>query len=101
MVSPWFITERGQTLGQGLFNVGVTFGYFDVGCSSGCEIGDDPHPVSISAAAVNYKALADLVYTVGTFNLTYGVTDDLDVNVAIPIATLHINLALSPHANPT
>src|SRR4029450_12463063 len=96
MVSPRFLPERGQTLGEGLFNVGVTFGYYDVNCSNGCEIGDDPHPVSVSAAAVDYKALADLVYTVGTFNLTYGVTDDLDVNVAIPIATLDMDLDVSP-----
>ena len=72
MVSPWFLTERGQTLGEGLFNVGVTFGYYDVSCSNGCEIGDDPYPVSVSAAAIKYKALADLVYTVGTFNRPTG-----------------------------
>lgn len=101
MVSPWFLTERGQTLGEGLFNVGVTFGYYNVECSSGCAIGNDPYPLSVSAAAINYKALADLVYTVGTFNLTYGVTDDLDVNVAIPIATLDMDLRVSRQDNPS
>src|SRR4029450_4126250 len=101
MVSPRFLPERGQTLGEGLFNVGVTFGYYDVNCSNGCEIGDDPYPVSVSAAAIEYKALADLVYTVGTFNLTYGVTDDLDVNVAIPIATLDMDLHVSRQDNPS
>ena len=25
-VSPWFLTERGQSLGEGFLNVGVTFG---------------------------------------------------------------------------
>src|SRR4029450_4986923 len=31
-------------------------------------------------------------YSAATLNLTYGVTDDLDVNVALPIATLDLGL---------
>ena len=91
-VSPFFLTERGQTLGEGLLNVGVTFGYYRVECSSGCRIGDDPYPLSVSAAAIRYRAIPDMVYTVGTFNVTYGLTDDLDLNLALPIMTLDFPL---------
>jgi hypothetical protein len=98
-VSPWF-TERGETLGEGLVNAGVTFGYFFVNCSSGCEIGDDPDPVSVSVAAVRYRALSELRYSVATFNVTYGLTDDLDLNVALPIATLDTDLQVTRQDNP-
>ena len=100
-VTPFFLTERGQTLGAGLWNVGVTFGYYRMRCSSGCRIGTDPFPLSVSAAAIRYQAPTDLTYTVSTFNFTYGVTDDLDVNVAIPIATLDMSLDVTRQDNPS
>src|SRR5262245_60143802 len=46
-VSPFFLTERAQTLGERLINVGVTFGRYDVGCAGGCKLGTDPAPVSV------------------------------------------------------
>jgi len=100
-VTPFYLTERGETLGEGLLNASVTFGYFDVGCSSGCRIGTDRRPLSVSAAAIRYQAPTDLLYTVSTFNFTYGVTDDLDVNVAIPIATLDMSLDVTRQDNPS
>jgi hypothetical protein len=99
-VSPLY-TERGQTMGEGLLNASVTFGYFDVACSSGCRLGTDPRPLSVSAAAIRYQAPTDLIYTVSTFNFTYGVADDLDVNVAIPIATLDMSLDVTRQDNPS
>ena len=100
MVSPLY-TERGQTLGAGLLNVGVTFGYFDVECSGGCRLGTDPLPISTCCGSkIRYQAQTDLIYTVGTFNLTYGVTDDLDVNVALPIATLDMDLDVTRQDTP-
>ncbi len=99
-VSPLY-TERGETLGAGLFNVGVTFGHFDVECSGSCRLGVDPLPISTCCGSkIQFKAKTDLVYTVGTFNLTYGVTDDLDVNVAIPIATLDMDLDITRQDTP-
>jgi hypothetical protein len=99
-VSPWYV-ERGPTLGRGVFTAGLTFGYFDVQCSSGCRIGTDPYPLSVSAAAIDYQAPTDLTYSITTVNLTYGVTDDLDVNVAIPVATLDADLQVTRRDNPT
>jgi len=94
-VSPWFVTERAQTLGEGLFNVGMTFGYYRVNSWHGRDLGDDPVPLSVQGAPINYRATTDLIYSVSTFNITYGVTDDLDVNVAIPIVTLDMDLDVS------
>ena len=38
------------------------------------------------------QAPTDLLYTVGTFNITYGLLDDLDLNLAIPLVTLDLGL---------
>src|SRR5262249_27114045 len=46
-VSAWPFTERGQTLGEGLLNVGVTWGYYDVDSVNGHDLGHDPFPVSV------------------------------------------------------
>ena len=60
-VSPFFLTERAQTLGERLFNVGVTFGRYDVGCASGCKLGTDPAPVSVCCGSkIRYQAPTDL-----------------------------------------
>src|SRR5262245_49697100 len=92
-VSAWPYTERGQTLGEGLLNVGVTWGYFDVDSVDGQDLGHDPFPVSVCCGSkIRYQALTDLLYTVGTFNITYGLLDDLDLNIAIPIVTLDMGL---------
>ena len=95
MVSPWFVTERGQTLGEGLLNVGLTFGYYRVRDADGEPLGLDPVPLSVGGAPIKYRALTDLRYTASTFNITYGVRDDLDVNIAIPIVTLDMDLDVS------
>ena len=46
-VSAWPFTERGQTLGEGLLNIGVTWGYYDVDSFNGHDLGHDPFPVSV------------------------------------------------------
>jgi len=92
-VSAWPYTEQGQTLGEGLLNIGVTWGYFDVDSVNGHDLGHDPFPVSVCCGSkIRYQAGTDLLYTVGTFNLTYGLLDDLDLNIAIPIVTLDMGL---------
>jgi hypothetical protein len=92
-VAAWPYTERGQTLGEGLLNIGVTWGYFDVDSFNGQPLGHDPFPVSVCCGSkIRYQANTDLLYTVGTFNITYGLLDDLDLNIAIPIVTLDMGL---------
>jgi hypothetical protein len=100
-VSPFFLTERAQTLGERLFNVGVTFGRYDVGCASGCKLGTDPAPVSVCCGSkIRYQAPTDLDYTVSTFNFTYGLLEDLDINIAVPIVTLDMDLDVSRQDTP-
>ena len=90
-VAAWPFTDRGQTLGEGLLSIGVTWGYYDVDSVNGHDLGHDPFPVSICCGSkIRYQAPTDLLYTVGTFNITYGLLDDLDLNLAIPIVTLDI-----------
>jgi hypothetical protein len=101
-VSPFFLTERGQSLGEGLLNVGVTFGYYKVNCANGCRLGVEQAPVSVCCGSkIRYQARTDLTYTVSTFNFTYGVTDDLDVNIAVPIATLDMGLDVTRQDTPS
>ena len=58
-------------------------------------------PVSgCCGSKIRYQAPTDLAYTVGTFNITYGLLDDLDVNIAIPIVTLDMNLDVSRQDTP-
>jgi hypothetical protein len=102
-VSAWPFTERGQTLGAGLLNVGVTFGYYDVDSYNGHALGHDPFPVSVfgcCGSKIRYQAETDLPYTVGTFNITYGLRDDLDLNIAIPIVTLDMGLDVTRQDSP-
>jgi hypothetical protein len=99
-VTPWFLTERGETLGEGVLNVGITFGYYKVECSSGCRLGTSKNPLSISQAAVDYQARTDLDYSVSTLNITYGLLDDLDLNIAIPLVTLDMGLDITRQDSP-
>ena len=101
-VAPWLLTERGQTLGKGLLNIGVTFGYYDVDSFDGHDLGHDPFPVSVCCGSkIRYQAPTDLLYTVGTFNFTYGLLDDLDLNIAIPIVTLDMGLDVTRQDTPS
>ena len=87
-IGPWFMTERAQTVGKGLIHASVTAAEYNVRCANGCKLGDEFDPINISAAAIKYRAGTELIYQVATLNLTYGITDNFDVNVAIPVGTL-------------
>lgn len=94
-MGPWFLTERAQTVGKGLIHVGVTVAEYNVKCANGCKLGDEFDPVNISAAAIRYRAGTELLYTVATLNLTYGITDNLDLNVAIPVGAVDFGVNVS------
>ena len=70
-------------------------GYYRVEDADGSPLGVDPVPLSVQGAPIQYRARTELTYSVSTFNFTYGVRDDLDVNVAIPIVTLDMDLGAS------
>ena len=94
-LGPWFVTERAQTLGAGLLNVGLTLGGYDLTDVDGCHFGDERAPIRVSAAALDYRAGTELRYQVATLGLTYGVTDDLDVNLALPLALVDFGVNVS------
>lgn len=100
-LGPWFLTERADTVGQGLLNVSVTVGEYDMTCVNGCKAGEEFDPVAISVAAVRLAARKEMLYTVTTVNLTYGVTNDFDVNIAIPVGALDFGQNVSRQDGPS
>lgn len=85
---PMLFMERPETLGRGTWNVGVTGQYLERDEFDGHGIGRDPFPVAIpdrgtAVLLVTPKFLNHLA----TVNVTYGVLNDLDLNVAVPLMT--------------
>ena len=100
--------ERPDTLGQGKFNVSVSFTYVELNEFDGTSLTDlqsnDPIVVRASDASGNpigFRATR-LRYSLGLQNyqtaisFTYGVTDDLDLNLYLPI--LVTNMRVGVHA---
>ena len=100
--------ERPDTLGQGKFNVSVSFQYVELNEFDGTSLKDlesnDPiivrasdasgNPIGFRATRLRYSlGLQNYVTAVG---FTYGVTDDLDVNLYVPIIVT--NLRVGVHA---
>jgi hypothetical protein len=83
-----FFTERADTVGKGIWSVDYGFQWIDYDEYDGKKLGKDPYPLSVSQAAIPFSATPELRYTLATLNITYGIRDDLDVNVAIPVAGL-------------
>jgi hypothetical protein len=100
--------ERPDTLGQGKFNVSVSFQYVELNEFDGTSLKDlesnDPivvrafdasgNPIGFRATRLRYSlGLQNYVTAVG---FTYGVTDDLDVNLYLPIMVT--NMRVGVHA---
>ena len=83
-----FFTERAETVGEHVVSVDVATQWLDVDQYDGRALGRDPFPLSVSEASIGFSAKPELRYTVATVNVTYGMADDVDVNVAIPVAGL-------------
>lgn len=95
-LGPLFM-ERADTLGRGKFNVNVSFQYvqfddFDGDSIKSLENGD-PIVLNVLDAGGNVigRRANRLVYSLGiqnyvtAFSFTYGILDDLDVNILLPI----------------
>jgi len=95
-LGPLFL-ERPDTLGRGKFNVNVSFQYVQFDDFDGESIKDlqngDPIVLNVLDAGGNVigRRANRLVYTLGiqnyvtAFSFTYGILDDLDVNILLPI----------------
>ena len=100
--------ERPDTLGKGKVNVSVSFQYVELNAFDGTDLrnleGRDPIVVrafDASGTPIGFRAVR-LRYSLGLQNYvtavstTYGITDDLDVNLLVPIVAT--NLRVGVHA---
>jgi hypothetical protein len=106
-LGPLFL-ERPDTLGQGKFNVSVSFQYVQFDAMDGTDLTDlaNDNPVIIRARdasgtpigfrGVRLRYSLALQNYVTAFSATYGVTDDLDVNLLLPVVAT--NMRLGVHA---
>ena len=77
--------ERAETLGRNTWNVGLTFSYFELDEFDGDKVGADRVPISVGGETLLFNTTPKIIYHTFTLNVTYGITDDLDLNVAIPL----------------
>jgi hypothetical protein len=103
-LGPLFL-ERPDTLGQGKFNVSVSFQYVELNTFDGTSLTDlqsnDPiiirTPTGFRATRLRYSLGIQSYVT--AFGVTYGVTDDLDVNLYVPV--IATNMRVGVHARDT
>jgi hypothetical protein len=82
--------ERARPIGRGHLNVSVTYQYVDVDTYEGQDLDSlsDPRPIRDPTHPVSFvipRFDASLVTHVATPSLTYGVTDELEVNLTVPV----------------
>jgi hypothetical protein len=87
-LGPMLFMERPQTVGRNVFNIGVTGQYLELDEYDGASTGRDPFPVIVGGTPVGFVAKPKLLYHLATFNMTFGLLDDLDVNIAVPTAAV-------------
>ena len=104
-LGPLFL-ERPDTLGKGKFNVGVSFQYVEFNAFDGQDLTDlhNDNPIVVQAfdAAGNPAGLRAnrLRYSLGLQNyvtaisLTYGILDNLDVNLLVPIIVTNLRIGV-------
>jgi hypothetical protein len=91
--------ERANPIGKGRFNVSVTYQYVNTDEVQGRSLASlsDPKPIRDPKTGTLFvipRFDLSLVTHEITTNFTYGVTDDLEVNLAVPV--LHSTLDVDP-----
>jgi hypothetical protein len=104
-LGPLFL-ERPDTLGQGKFNVSVSFQYVEFNTFDGTDLtdlqNDDPivirtfdasgTPIGRRGERLRYSLrLQNYIHAVSG---TYGITDDLDVNLLVPIVVTEMRIGV-------
>lgn len=103
-LGPLFL-ERPDTLGKGKFNANVSFQYVQFDSFDGEDLGHlegkNPVVLALSSGGVGVGAEAHrlqqrikLQNYVTAFSLTYGILDDLDVNVLLPVIATNMDLGV-------
>ena len=105
-LGPLFL-ERPETLGRGKFNVNVSFQYVQFDEFDGADIhslqNSDPIVLNVLDAGGNVigRRANRLVYNLGiqnyvtAFSFTYGILDDLDVNLLLPIIATTLKVGVT------
>ncbi|HJQ85137.1 MAG TPA: transporter [Candidatus Binatia bacterium] len=103
-LGPLFL-ERPDTLGRGKFNVNVSYQYVDLNQLDGDETSslEGPDPIVIAVTDVAGTPLGftanrlrydfNLVNHIAALSFTYGVLDNLDVNVLVPLIHTRFDVA--------
>jgi len=100
-------TERVDTIGKGRFNLGLNYSHFTFDKINGLRLRDGDLRLVFTHEDVNHdnsdlspffegdvitaQMLLDLKTDITAFVLAYGVTDNIDVGVAIPIVKVQMN----------
>jgi hypothetical protein len=94
---PWFLVDRAEPVGRHLTTLSLTVAAYDLTDAFGCDFGEDPKPIRISAGTLDYRAGTALRYHVATLGVVHGITDDLDVSAQVPFAVIdfHMNTTAS------
>ena len=104
-LGPLFL-ERPDTLGRGKFNVNVSFQYvqFDEYDGDSIKSLQSPDPIVLNVLDAGGNVIARranrLVYSLGiqnyvtAFSFTYGILDDLDVNLLVPVIATTLNVGV-------
>jgi len=102
-LGPIFL-ERPDTIGQGKFNVNVSYQYVELNELDGTptrrlEATDpvivrvtDPSGTLLGFTANRLRYNMHLINNIVGFSATYGVLDHLDVNILVPLVATHFNL---------
>jgi hypothetical protein len=92
--------ERADTLGRNVWDLSFTGQYLQLLEYDGNKVGEDPFPVIAGGSPVAFSATPKPIYHVGGVNITYGVLDDLDVNVLVPLINRDFDFNV-PTGNPS
>jgi hypothetical protein len=103
-LGPLFM-ERPDTLGRNKFNVSVSFQYVELNTFDGTDLknlqNDDPIVIrTVGAGGTQGFAATRLRYSLGlqqyvtSVSATYGITDDLDINLLVPIIATRLRVGV-------
>ncbi|MCW5890240.1 MAG: hypothetical protein KIT14_06775 [bacterium] len=103
-LGPLFM-ERADTLGKGKFNVNVSFQYVNLNAFDGQDMGDltnpDPIVTRVTSGGQTLGFTANsLKYDIGLrdyvwgFSFTYGILDNLDVNLLVPLIYTELDVGV-------
>jgi hypothetical protein len=84
--------ERPETIGRYVWAFGVSGQYLELDEFDGETVGTDPDPILVAGDPIEFQARPKIVYHVATLQATYGVLDDLDLNVAVPLTALDFDV---------